>query len=371
MRKIAILTAGKKAKKTYEKVKDISCVTCYVDNDIKKWNTYDGDIEIVSIQESVRRWERGEIDRFLMPGNQSDEIKTALLAQMTQLKVDKNVILCSDLYCDDGEYMKPFDDVWGLPYMEFSVVEQCNLNCSSCMHFAPLAPHKEYAIGQFEKDIKQVRRYIDYIDVIRIMGGEPLLNTNLEEYIRLTRQYYPDADIRIVSNGMLIPQMSESLCEMIRRTDTEMEISIYPPLVSKMEEYFSILRKKDIKVKYAGFITKFAKVIDLEKKENPFGQGKDVYRCGCVNLYDGKMSVCPVVMFINRFNDAFDTNLSQDGLIDIYDLNMSKSILKEKLSKSVPLCENCRAYAFNPWDGKNWESMNGRKPQIEDWLYQK
>jgi molybdenum cofactor biosynthesis enzyme MoaA len=63
-----------------------------------------------------------------------------------------------------------------LRYVEYHLVEHCNLDCTGCGHFSPFAQEQFADPRSFEKDPAQLARLFGNIGKIRLMGGEPLLH---------------------------------------------------------------------------------------------------------------------------------------------------------------------------------------------------
>ena len=89
-----------------------------------------------------------------------------------------------------------------IPYFETHITEACNLNCRGCSHFSVLAKPKHKDLGEFEREFKRMAE-IEEIGVMRLMGGEPLLNPDFMEYLRIARKYFPNTYIALVTNGIL------------------------------------------------------------------------------------------------------------------------------------------------------------------------
>ena len=125
-----------------------------------------------------------------------------------------------------GTYAKVSSDSSNLLYLETHVADTCNLKCRGCMHFSNIAIHPNYPdLQKFEQDFKRLSELFRNIFIIRLMGGEPLLNPELGSYIRIARQYFPAAELRIVTNGLLIPRQPDNLWEVMRSCHAAMDIS--------------------------------------------------------------------------------------------------------------------------------------------------
>ena len=164
-------------------------------------------------------------------------------------------------------FLRPYLSVKYLPYLEFHIADQCNLNCKACEHYSGLVDKPTYPVfNQFVRDFQKLHDYIDDIGVIRILGGEPLLNKEIEEYVKLARGLYPEAIIYIVTNGILLKQMPEHFYHTLRKTNTRINISFYLPLEEKMPEILEFLKKKKIVFELSPLMREFEMKQTLQKK---------------------------------------------------------------------------------------------------------
>ncbi len=66
------------------------------------------------------------------------------------------------------------------------MADHCNLNCKGCVHFSPLVRESVFPkLSDVERDFIRLREIIEYIDTIRILGGEPRLNPELSRYLEM------------------------------------------------------------------------------------------------------------------------------------------------------------------------------------------
>jgi len=94
-----------------------------------------------------------------------------------------------------------------LPFVETMVTQVCNLSCYGCTNYSDL-PHQGYvtwAAGQ-----RQLESWLERIDILDfgIMGGEPLINPDIEKWIIGVRELMPDTQIRFTTNGLLLKKKS-------------------------------------------------------------------------------------------------------------------------------------------------------------------
>lgn len=90
-------------------------------------------------------------------------------------------------------------------YLEVNLADHCNLNCQCCDHFSPIASKTFLDFEQYAKDIKRLAYLTDgKIGLMKLQGGEPLLNERLIDYIRVTRESFPESHICLFTDGVLL-----------------------------------------------------------------------------------------------------------------------------------------------------------------------
>jgi len=90
-----------------------------------------------------------------------------------------------------------------LPYVESMLVYPCNLKCDGCSTFSDLTVQGYVATDQ---GIAWLRQWAERFEIQAwgAMGGEPLMNPQMYEWITAVRKLLPDAQIRFVTNGLLL-----------------------------------------------------------------------------------------------------------------------------------------------------------------------
>ena len=95
-------------------------------------------------------------------------------------------------------------------YIETHIVEHCNLKCRGCSHFSGLAAPQFKNLNDFCTEFEALSRLTNKnIHTIRLMGGEPLLHPDVVEFCKITRNLFPNSEIVLVSNGILLEQLSD------------------------------------------------------------------------------------------------------------------------------------------------------------------
>jgi sulfatase maturation enzyme AslB (radical SAM superfamily) len=83
------------------------------------------------------------------------------------------------------------------------IISACNLACQGCTTFSDLK-HQGYIPWATAKSWLESWRNRLYFDAIGIIGGEPLMNPDIREYILGIRELFPSTQIRFVTNGLLL-----------------------------------------------------------------------------------------------------------------------------------------------------------------------
>ena len=135
-----------------------------------------------------------------------------------------------------------------LDYFETEISETCILNCRGCCDFCNLLSGRRfYDFDVFRADLARLRSLFWGVERIRLMGGEPLLNPRLAEYVEESRAVFPDSDLRIVTNGLLIPTLSPETLARIKAAECSFDISNYPPTRAKKAEIEKTLRAAGVR----------------------------------------------------------------------------------------------------------------------------
>ena len=115
-----------------------------------------------------------------------------------------------------------------ISYIETHIVEHCNLKCKGCSHFSGIAPPKFKDLKNFEEEFKALSELTNKnIPIIRIMGGEPLLHKDVVSFCLTAREYFPNSSIVLVSNGILLPQLSDTQIDTLNKHNIQLCISNY------------------------------------------------------------------------------------------------------------------------------------------------
>jgi hypothetical protein len=90
-----------------------------------------------------------------------------------------------------------------LPFVESMLIYPCNLKCDGCSTFSDLTV-QGYVTS--EQGIEWLKPWTDRFDIQAwgAMGGEPVMNPDIYKWVVGVRQMLPHAQIRFVTNGLLL-----------------------------------------------------------------------------------------------------------------------------------------------------------------------
>ena len=255
-----------------------------------------------------------------------------------------------------------------IPSLDIELAGECNLNCKSCSHFSPLAEPEKISIEEFERDLKQLARIIpDKIRKINLLGGEPLLHEQIEDFMKISRRYFPKEDIYIVTNGILLLKQKESFWQTAHENKIGIEVTKYPIRLD-FKKMRKTAKKYDVIFKFygrSGYIqkTQYFLPLDLEGKQDKEESYQDCFMArSCITLYHGKLFPCSYAAYVSRFNLYFNKKIpvTEDDYADIYS-EKAEMIIK-KISNPVPMCSYCNVNARTY--GNKWEVS---KRDVGEW----
>ncbi|MBP1664171.1 MAG: radical protein [Bacteroidetes bacterium] len=256
-----------------------------------------------------------------------------------------------------------------IPILHLHLVDHCNLNCRGCDNFSPLAPEVFADILTFENDCARMSKLVgNRVDEIQLLGGEPLLHPQVTEFIRISRKYFPEVPVNIISNGILLPKQPDDFWETCHKHNINIIVTKYPVKIdhNKIEQ---LAKKHQVRLSYYGNTESIEKnmqllPLDLDGKQD----AQDSFlRCAranrCISLDNGKLYTCSLIPYVKYFNRKFnqDLRISTNDYIDIYQAKNMEEIMNF-VSKPMPFCRYCNIKGIE--DGISFDIS---KKQITEW----
>lgn len=179
------------------------------------------------------------------------------------------------------------------------------------------------------------------------MGGEPLLVKNFTKYVEIVRNYFPAAEIVIVSNGLLIEKLSEEQLGALRKYNAGFYVSQYPPTREIADKIIEKLYEAEIRLFLSEPITSFMErqnydygMIDKHKEDWMFAWENCPAKV-CHTLKEGRLMMCGSVYSLSHLGNYLDEVGYKENSIDLKDNNLSGWDALLKLEKPIEFCSRC------------------------------
>jgi len=272
-------------------------------------------------------------------------------------------------------YLHPRHLAWGknhaspsskpiLPYIEMHLTTHCNIKCKGCSQFSPIADKWYADINEHERDMKQLSTLYSNIETIRLVGGEPLLHTEIDKFLYITREYFKKSNICIATNGALFYSMTDSFWEACKKNHIKINWTMYPPFSHMKNEIMAKVESKGVIISYKK-VDKFRAILNLKGDSNPESAFKF-----CRSLYfapflrSGKIYLCSRPVVIDTFNEKFGTKIPAGGYADIHAAGVTGWDVLISISKSTEICRYCATkqsefdWTDTKFEGEEWNALN-------------
>lgn len=221
-----------------------------------------------------------------------------------------------------------------------------------------------YEFEEFARDYSRLAELFSSVQKIRLMGGEPLLNLRLTEYVSFLRNLFPEADLRIVTNGLIIPKMDDESLKTLKKLDCKIDISNYKPTIKMRKEIKAHLDRFGVEYDFGVPVFLFLRNICETPISDPERAFKKCVVTHCHQLSHGILSPCSHPHKIGRLNERYNLHFPQTDCIDIYSDITGEEII-ERFSRPYDFCKYC-AEGFNVFRWKAY--VNRENSKKSDWL---
>lgn len=260
---------------------------------------------------------------------------------------------------------------------EMDIADHCNLDCKYCSVFSPVAKERYYNFEQYKRDVQRMSQLFNgEAEWIHLIGGEPLLNKQIIEYMKVLRAGFPTSWLNIFTNGIKLFSMDEGFWDACRTLDFKILVTRYPAGID-YKRMKTFVENQGVELNFV--FQSDDEEVDFERMKmqklsvDPTGK-QDImesYRLcwepnSCIKLRDGRLFPCVRAAVIDRYNEAFGTNcvVTDKDYIDIYKAESRDEILNFLASGPIPFCRYCDMRGRKK--GWEWGHSTG---SIEEWTY--
>lgn len=325
-----------------------------------------GDKAALNFEQFAALYRKKIIEKIIFPREVYSSLRT-VLPYLRRLGVKITDIWIAQRLSNEislPNFLEPYLDAKFLPYLEFHIADHCNLNCKACQHYSGLVKEPHFPkLEKFTRDFERLHEFIDDVGVIRILGGEPLLNSEVSEYVKLSRRLYPQSVICVVTNALLLQKMPEYFFETLRQCKAQIDITFYPPLESKLPTIEKLLKEKGIEFTTSALYKEFGVFQTLKPHDYPHEIFLQCFSANCHNFYEGKIAACYLPFMTKYFNAYYGKSLPEDGALDLYDETLTTEKLKAHLLTPLERCRYCTKGVST-----EWRTIKNPSP-ITDWVH--
>ena len=326
-------------------------------------------VKAVTVDESIQLYKEKIIDAIVLTNSTVDvDLPRSITRQhIRNYKASgvKNIFVLSNYPSDMSSvaFWKLHSEKSFLEYMETNLIDSCNLNCKACSHFSSLFKNDSvYPVEDFRRDVRELSKKIDLV-TLRLMGGEAFLLKNLDDYCNIAREYFPQTFIIVVSNGLLIPQVSDKIFDSIKRNKIIVDVTQYQPTVKMKDQIEQVLKSKQVPYVFGREVEFFYAAVRNEPGLSDMNQS--IRYCTnniCYFLRRGKVYKCPFDALVYKYGEKFNKMIpgGTGSGADIYAENFLEQ-LQYVVDFPVQNCKLCpEQYVKIPWKAEN-------KPKAIDW----
>lgn len=228
-----------------------------------------------------------------------------------------------------------------LKYAEFYITNVCNLTCKGCNRFNSF-PLKGYQ--SWKEHGETYRRWSQElsIPIIAIMGGEPFLNPEFDDWVSGLRALWPYSQLIIATNGTQLPKHKDFYQRLFIDKKIELRISLHNKMhkqtlinivkdfmqgpfryeldPTKYMESLTIIDKNDIKIKimYNWWFHQGAIKTDIETGKyhlhdsDPIQAHDICHSKDCHHFENGRLYKCGPAALFNTFHKQIGLELTPE-----------------------------------------------------------
>lgn len=236
-----------------------------------------------------------------------------------------------------------------IPSLDCHITTICNLKCKNCSHYIPYYKSQNkymLSVEKFKSNIDAILENVDLIYNLNILGGEPLLNKDMDKILEYANSKPQIKAIRIHTNGTILPS-KDLIKKIISLNKVSVFLSNYsgnPSIkILKDEKIIELFDKYKVKYHRAprDYTWGLVPQVNLEQDISDEQNIRQYLKCNfkyCPCLSDGKIYPCALAKHIaDRGYHLKDT--------DCIDLSTDKSIRKDFINfykrNSFEICKCC------------------------------
>ncbi len=280
-----------------------------------------------------------------------NEIDMSLLfAKLLPLKLERNLAFYNEM-CNKENYIT--NDKLVLKSLDVQITEKCSLKCKDCsnlMQYYKKPIDTDYDI--LVKAMDKIMNSVDFIDELRVLGGDPFMYKELSKIINKLSTYKNVERIVVYTNAKFIPKNRN--LDYLRLPRVILDITNYGEASSAADKFVDFAKKEGIaySMNHCNTWQDCGRIVPKSNKTEKEleHQFNNCCNSDLISLLHGKLFRCP--FSANGVNlKAFAAN--KDDEIDLNDDSMSKKDLRDKImylafgKKFLTACRFCNGRDYS------------------------
>jgi organic radical activating enzyme len=145
--------------------------------------------------------------------------------------------------------------------LEVPIADHCNLRCRACSHHAPFLQPHYYPLTRFIKDVNALGA-VSEVGELLFIGGEPLLNPDIDEYVIAARAAGIAKKYSVTTNGILLHRMTDRFFEAI----DYIKVSAYAVTSPQNAKLHKLLKVRSLQFNFEYIIQEMEQFYDIETR---------------------------------------------------------------------------------------------------------
>ena len=283
-----------------------------------------------------------------------------------------------------------------LKYAEVYITNVCNYSCTHCQSLNNFAFKGHQLWRDFEREYRSLSDQVD-IDQIQIIGGEPTLNPDFENWVNGISKLWPNSKLQIATNGSRLDKLTKDIYQVLLKHKGTLwitchDIQLYDGFLDFAKtflnnivsdsvgndgwksEYEKSKTDTEIQLKTVSrtlidengvevildwsqaFVPSAIDVLDDQSLTMKYNSDPDqahaiCYFKTCHQINKGKLYKCPLVSVLPDFLDQFDVDMSADDKSLAYSYqpltsdNSNSAVVNfiKNIEDPIPQCKFCPA----------------------------
>jgi Radical SAM superfamily/4Fe-4S single cluster domain len=205
-----------------------------------------------------------------------------------------------------------------IPTIEIHVAHSCNLTCESCSHYSNQGHKGIVSLEEAERWMSLWNRRVSP-ECLSLVGGEPTIHPHLAEFVKVARKSWPDASLRIVTNGFLLHRHPDLPLVLKDDPNAGLYISVHHASAEYSEKIKPALDlAEEWQATYGIQVRQYQSYENWTRRYKGFGADMQPYEDGkprksweacpskfAPQLFEGKIWKCPALTYLGMQNKKY------------------------------------------------------------------